>query len=87
LISRSLVKEGLLENPAVYMSAYINEHKQEYVDLLLGIIKRCGISKPTANNDLNRLEKLGIVEEYTGKERDRDWIAREIVGVIEQEAP
>ena len=25
--------------------------------------------------------------EYTDKERDRDWVAREIVGVIEQEAP
>lgn len=42
LVSRSLVKEGLLEHPVVYMSAYINEHKQEYVDLLLGISRHGG---------------------------------------------
>ena len=35
LISRSLVKEGLLEeHPVVYMSAYINHHKRMYADLL-----------------------------------------------------
>ncbi len=34
LISRSLVKEKLLEHPVVYMSAYINEHRKQYVDLL-----------------------------------------------------
>ncbi len=37
LISRSLVKEGLLDHPVVYMSAYINEFKQTYVDLMLKI--------------------------------------------------
>lgn len=158
LISRSLVKEGLLEHPVVYMSAYINEHKQEYTDLLLrisqqggehwshwigfilaairtqsldaiwrsetlislrdefherlkqdkaparifevvdelfsmpainvaDIVRARGVSKPTAIKDLERLEKLGIVAEYTGKERDRDWVARDIIAVIEQEAP
>ncbi len=158
LISRALVKEGLLENPVVYMSAYINEHKQEYTDLLLrisqhggehwthwigfilnairtqaldaiwrsetlislrdefherlkqdksparffeivddlfsmpavnvaDIVAARGVSKPTAMKDLERLEHLKIVEEYTGKERDRDWVARDIIHVIEQEAP
>ncbi|MCA9110330.1 MAG: Fic family protein [Planctomycetaceae bacterium] len=156
LISRSLVKEGLLEHPVVYMSAYINRYKQEYVDLLLNIsrhggsywgdwiefilsairtqaldaiwrserlvslresyhetlkqddaptrlfkviddlftmpalntaelVERAGITKPTAGNDLKRLERLGVLEEYTGKERDRDWVARDIIRVIEQE--
>ncbi len=42
LISRSLVKEGLLEHPVVYMSAYINQYKQEYVDLLLKISQQGG---------------------------------------------
>lgn len=37
LISRSLVKERLLDHPVVYMSAYINEHKREYVDRLLAV--------------------------------------------------
>jgi Fic family protein len=158
LVSRSLVKEGLLEHPVVYMSAYINEYKQEYVDLLLNISRQGGVywadwlefmlnairtqaldaiwrserlislrenyherlkkdaaparlfqvvdnlfsmpavnvaelmqhtnvSKPTANNDVQRLEQLGVLTEYTGKERDRDWVAREIIHVIEQEGP
>lgn len=158
LISRSLVKEGLLEHPVVYMSAYINEHKQEYADLLLNIsrhggeywtrwiefilnalrtqaedaiwrserlvslresyrqtlkdenaparlfdiidslfsmpainmpeiVQRLGVSKPTATKDIERLESMGILEEYTGKSRDRDWVCREIIRVIEQEGP
>lgn len=45
------------------------------------------ITKPTANNDIQRLEKLGLITEYTGKERDRDWVAREIIHVIEQDGP
>jgi Fic family protein len=42
LISRSLVKEGLLEHPVVYMSAYINEHRKQYADLLLRISQQGG---------------------------------------------
>ena len=156
LISRSLVKESLLDHPVVYMSAYINAHKQTYVDLLreisrrggdawsnwIGfildairtqaldairrsenlitlreefhhrlketsaparlfkvvdqlfsmpainiaeIIKETGITKPTAAADMERLEKAGILTEYTGRERDRDWLARDIIKVIEEE--
>lgn len=156
LISRSLVKEGLLDHPVVYMSAYINEHKQRYVDLLREIsrkggdawsdwiafildaictqaldaigrseqliilredfhnrlkessgpsrlfkvvdelfsmpainiaevMERTGVSKPTATADVERLETLKILTEYTGKQRDRDWLAREIINVIEEE--
>ena len=156
LISRSLVKERLLHYPVVYMSAYINEHKREYVDLLLSISQhggeygsrwigfildairtqaldavwrsdqlitlrdkyqralkesgasarmfhvidalfslpainaaelrqKAGVSKPTANKYLRELEELGILTEYTGRERDRDWVAREIIDVIEKE--
>jgi Fic family protein len=158
LISRSLVKEKLLDNPIVYMSAYIDEHKQEYVDLLLKISQQGGqywsdwiglildairtqshdaiwrseklitlretyhellkkdgaparlfhvvdelfsmpvvnvselvdkseVSKPTAIGDISRLEKLEILTEYTKRERDRDWVARDIINVIEQDSP
>ncbi len=158
LISLSLVKEGLLKHPVVYMSAYIARHKEEYVDLMLRISQHGGdywsewigfilraictqardaiwrsehlislreeyqellkqdgaparlfemvdrlfampainikeactltnVSKPTAIKDIRRLERLGILTEYTGKERDRDWVARKIIDVIEQEQP
>ena len=158
LISRSLVKERLLEQPVVYMSAYINEHKRDYVDLLLAIsqqggeywsrwigfildairtqahdaiwrsetlitlretyhdrlksigaqarlfqmvddlfsmpainvtdlIEKTRVTKPTASKDISRLEELGILTEYTHRERDRDWVARDIINVIEQESP
>ena len=158
LISRSLVKEGLLEHPVVYMSAYINDHRREYVDLLLRIsqeggqawsdwigfildairtqaldtiwrseelitlkshyqdllkqdkapprlfpvvddlfavpalnvadlMKKTDVVKTTAGKDIARLEKLGILREYTGRERERDWLAQEIVDIITKEPP
>lgn len=158
LISRSLVKEGLLEQPVVYMSAYISKNKQRYMDLLRDVsfhggnfwaewiqfilaaihtqsldavwrserlislrekyhadlkasncharlfaivddlfsmpainiqevVERSKVTKPTASADLERLEKLGIVAEYTGRDRDRDWVARDIINVIEVEVP
>ncbi|MEM6365807.1 MAG: hypothetical protein AAF745_15365, partial [Planctomycetota bacterium] len=154
LISRALVKEQLLDHPVVYMSAYINEHKQRYVDLLLNIsrhgdeawshwiafvldaistqaqdaigrserlitlredyqrrltddsarawlfkvvetlfampavnvaevVSQTGVSKPTAKAGIECLERLKILSEYTGKRRDRDWIARDIIQIIE----
>lgn len=158
LISRSLVKEGLLEHPVVYMSAFINEHRRQYADLLLRIsqvgeqawsdwigfflealrtqsldaiwrseeliniqtryhellkqdgapprlfpivdslfacpalnvsnlMKLAGVTKTTAGKDLCRLERLGILREYTGRERERDWLAQEIVNVITKNSP
>jgi Fic family protein len=158
LISRSLVKEKLLEHPVVYMSAYINEHRKQYVDLLLRISQQGGqawsdwigffleairtqtldaiwrseelinlqvrfqdllktdgaptrlfpvvdslfaspainiadlmkhteTTKTTAGKDMERLERLGIVREITGRERERDWLAQDIVNVISKESP
>ncbi|MEZ6064517.1 MAG: MarR family transcriptional regulator [Planctomycetaceae bacterium] len=51
------------------------------------LIQRLGVSKPTAGSYIKRLEKLDILREQTGRERDRDWIAPEIVRIIEIEAP
>ncbi len=158
LISRSLVKEKLLEHPVVYMSAYINEHRKQYVDLLLRISQQGGqawsnwigffleairtqtldaiwrseelinlqvgfqdllktdgapprlfpvvdslfaspainiadlmklteTTKTTAGKDIDRLERLGILREITGRERERDWLAQDIVDVISKESP
>lgn len=156
MVSRSLVKEGLLDHPVVYMSAYINRYKQRYVDLLLKISLEGGqvwsdwlafmteairtqaidaierseqlislrneyqellashhaparlftildrlfsmpainaaeyaqlvrVTDPTAYKDLSLLEELDILTEYTGRRRDRDWVARGIINVIEAE--
>ncbi|MBL4590916.1 MAG: Fic family protein [Phycisphaerales bacterium] len=151
LISRSLVKERLLEHPAVYMSAYINEHKREYVDSLLAVsvegawqewiefvlraittqakdsILRSGllidlreeyqrrlkegdnhgrlfrlidrlfelpainaqeagvvldVKGPTVYSDLKKMEEAGIITEYTGRKRDRDWMAMGVMQII-----
>lgn len=156
MISRSLVKEDLLDHPVVYMSAYIYRHKDRYVDLLLKVSMEGGdawsewigfmleairtqandaivrserlisireryheqlkargapgrlfqvidrlfsmpainaaeagaimsVSGPTVYKDLALLEEEGILNEYTGRLRDRDWVAREIIDVIEAE--
>jgi len=156
LISRSLVKEGLLEHPVVYMSAYINQHKRMYADLLLRIsheggqawsdwigffldairtqaldaiwrsealvdlqanfakqlqddgapprlfavvdnlfarpainvadlIEQTRTTPATAGKDIDRLERLGILREYTGRQRERDWLAQNIIDIISKE--
>lgn len=156
LISRSLVKEGLLEHPVVYMSAYINQHKRMYADLLLRIsheggqawsdwigffldairtqaldaiwrsealvdlqakfamqlqedgapprlfavvdrlfarpalnvadlIEQTGTTPATAGKDIDRLERLHILREYTGRQRERDWLAQDIIDIISKE--
>ena len=156
LISRSLVKENLLDHPVVYMSAYINEHKQEYVDRLLAVSTRgeweawirfmitaiatqcedaiarsealislqaeyrartasydssinlqtlvdklfeqpainaaevsslLSVTPPTAYRYLESLEETGILKEYTGKSRNRDWIAPGVLAVIHTHNP
>lgn len=156
MISRSLVKEGLLDHPVVSMSAYIYRYKERYVDLLLKVSLEGGdawgewigfmleairtqandaivrserlisireryheqlksrrapvrlfrvvdrlfsmpainaneageimeVTSPTAYKDIAVLEDIGILTEHTGKIRDRDWVAREIIDVIEAE--
>lgn len=154
LISRALVKEKLLEYPAVYMSAYINEHKRAYVDSLLAVsvegawqgwiefilraittqandsimrsellidlreeyqrrlkegdshgrlfrlIDRLfelpainaheagvvlDVKGPTVYSDLKKMEEAGIITEYTGKKRDRDWMAMGIMQIIKSD--
>jgi len=154
LISRALVKERLLEHPAVYMSAYINEHKRDYVDSLLAVsvegawqewiefilraittqandsitrsellidlreeyqrrlkegdnhgrlfrlIDRLfllpainaheagvilNVKGPTVYSDLKKMEEAGIITEYTGKKRDRDWMAMGVMQIIKSD--
>jgi len=154
LISRALVKEKLLDHPAVYMSAYINEHKRTYVDSLLAVsvegawkewiefmlraittqandsivrtellidlreeyqrrlkegdnhgrlfrlidrlfelpainAQEAGVvldvKGPTVYSDLKKMEEAGIITEYTGKKRDRDWMAMGIMQIIKSD--
>ena len=156
LISRSLVKEGLLDHPVVYMSAYINDHKRDYVDRLLGVsthgeweawirfmiraiitqgedaiarsealielknaymqkittldasanllrlldrlftlpalnasevCEHLGVTPATSYRYLDSLEHAGVLREYTGKARNRDWIAPGIMSVIHARDP
>lgn len=152
LISRSLVKEGLLDHPVVYMSSYIYQHRSDYNNLLLEVStkghwtewiefiidaittqahdsiirseclidlredfynrakqknastriftlidslfnlpvinaeeaeKTTGVTRPTAYKDLALLQSLGILNEITEHKRNRDWVAPEILHIIE----
>jgi Fic family protein len=151
LLSRSLVKSGILDHPVVYFSEYIRQNKLEYVDRLLavsthnawmpwirfvltavlyqaldaivrseqlidlrerylGALKAADapmriakvidrlfevpainaeearpileIGKQTVYADIELLEKVGILREITGKQRDRDWVAPAILDII-----
>jgi len=42
-----------------------------------------GVEKPTAYKDIALLEKAGVLTEITGRVRDRDWVARDVVKIIE----
>ncbi|MBN8596819.1 MAG: Fic family protein [Planctomycetes bacterium] len=44
-----------------------------------------GVAKLTAYSDLAMLEKAGILTEITGQQRDRDWMAKDILAIIEAE--
>ena len=50
------------------------------------LLAKTDITKTTAGKDIARLEKLGILREYTGRDRDRDWLAQEIVDIISKES-
>ncbi|MCZ7544603.1 MAG: hypothetical protein M5R40_14265 [Anaerolineae bacterium] len=44
-----------------------------------------GVSRQTANNTLQRLERSGIIEEITGSQRSRVYIASELLDITERE--
>lgn len=44
-------------------------------------------AKPAVYRDLSVLERLGVITEVTGRERDRDWVARQIIQVVEAQMP
>lgn len=54
---------------------------------IVEVVEKAGVSKPTASGYIGKLEEYGILTEYTKRERDRDWIARDILDVIEQDSP
>ncbi len=43
------------------------------------------VERPTVYADIKTLERLGVIEESTGKKRGRDWVAREILEIIGSE--
>lgn len=45
-----------------------------------------GVSRQTANNTLQRLERSGIIVEITGSQRSRVYIASELLDITEREA-
>ncbi len=44
--------------------------------------REIGISQPTVTSAFKRLEEIGIVEEITGKARDRIYVYREYLDIL-----
>jgi DeoR/GlpR family transcriptional regulator of sugar metabolism len=49
------------------------------------LMKHTETTKTTTGKDMERLERLGIVREIAG--RERDWLAQDVVNVISKESP
>jgi Fic family protein len=47
------------------------------------IQQRFGVSHPTASQALQRLEQMHILEETTGRQRNRRYLARAILQIVE----
>ncbi|WP_254807858.1 Fic family protein [Natronosalvus amylolyticus] len=53
--------------------------------LTAGVVQELlGVTAPTAYRAINKLEEAGVLEETTGKERNREYRAREIFEILEQ---
>jgi Fic family protein len=50
------------------------------------VAARAELTAPTANAALKKLEEIGIIEEITGKQRDRVFAYKEYLGLLQQEA-
>lgn len=50
------------------------------------IVVRVGLTLPTVNTVIKRLEGIGIVEEITGRQRDRVFVYKEYLDILQQEA-
>lgn len=50
------------------------------------IARELGMSSPTARNSLNHIVKLGILEENSGKKRDKIYIYRKYLNILEEGA-
>lgn len=62
---------------------YLKELPQVSVQVLAKELK---VSDPTARSSLNHLVKLGIVEETTGKQRDKVYLYRKYLNILEEGA-
>jgi Fic family protein len=50
------------------------------------LAKNLDISLPTARSTLNKMTRLGILEEITGKKRDKIYVYRDYLNILEEDA-
>jgi len=62
---------------------YIKKLPQVSVNLLT---KELGISSPTARKALNNMVNLGILEEISGKQRNKVYVYRKYLNILEEDA-
>lgn len=68
---------------AIAVFEYLKTMPQVSVGILTNALN---ISEPTARSVLTQLEKLGIVKEITGKKRDRVYVYKKYLALLEQGA-
>jgi hypothetical protein len=65
--------DGLASDSPVGSAAYEPRRIARGVVTIPGLVKMLETTKPTATKSIELLEKLGIVQETTGRKRDRTY--------------
>ena len=63
-----------------------NAFRSRPVASIKDIRRRTGVAAPTAGRAIDALEKLGIVEEITGRQRDRIFVYRRYLNILNEGA-
>ena len=73
--------EGSGKSTAAVLSTH-NYFQQHPISNTKKIKQSCGVSLPTVLRALSSLEKLGIVEEITGKERNKIFVYKDYLNIL-----
>ena len=70
---------GSSSSSALMVHHYLEKHS---ITDIGHIVKHCGLTVPTVTKSIKSLEKLGIVEEITGKERYKIYVYKKYLNVL-----
>ncbi len=80
-------KIGVMGRQANSMMRCLHQFSHRPIETIKGICKATHLSYPAVSNAIERLEKIGIVKEITGKERNRIYSYDRFLKILNREDP